>query len=71
VASARPHLRSSQASDLARQHAENPWASAATADDRARAALIVATPSFTSATLLVDGEHLVRRPDIARQEKED
>jgi NAD(P)-dependent dehydrogenase (short-subunit alcohol dehydrogenase family) len=63
-------LRSGSQTDarFAEQHTENPLGVGVTTDDLVRALrFIVATPSFTGTTLLIDsGEHLVGRPrDIA------
>jgi NAD(P)-dependent dehydrogenase (short-subunit alcohol dehydrogenase family) len=57
---------------FAQQHADNPLGVGVTTDDLVRALrFIVATPSFTGDTLIVDsGEHLVGRPrDIAFDKK--
>jgi NAD(P)-dependent dehydrogenase (short-subunit alcohol dehydrogenase family) len=67
-------LRSGSQSDarFAEQHAENPLGVGVTPDDLVRALrFIVATPSFTGDTLIVDsGEHLSGRPrDIAFDRK--
>jgi NAD(P)-dependent dehydrogenase (short-subunit alcohol dehydrogenase family) len=63
-------LRSGSQTDarFAQQHAQNPLAVGVTTDDLVRALrFIVATPTFTGDTLIVDsGEHLSGRPrDIA------
>lgn len=67
-------LRSGSQTDarFAEQHAANPLQVGVTTDDLARALrFIVATPSFTGDTLIVDsGEHLTGRPrDIAFDKK--
>jgi NAD(P)-dependent dehydrogenase (short-subunit alcohol dehydrogenase family) len=67
-------LRSGSQSEatFARQHKENPLGIGVTTDDLVRALrFILATPSFTGDTLIVDsGEHLVGRPrDIAFDKK--
>jgi NAD(P)-dependent dehydrogenase (short-subunit alcohol dehydrogenase family) len=63
-------LRSGSQTDarFAEQHTENPLGVGVTTDDLVRALrFIVATPSFTGDTLIIDsGEHLIGRPrDIA------
>src|SRR5215475_1945730 len=63
-------LRSGSQTDVrfAEQHSENPLGVGVTPDDLVRALrFIVATPSFTGDTLVIDsGEHLIGRPrDIA------
>ena len=67
-------LRSGSQTDarFAEQHAANPLEVGVTTDDLVRALrFIVATPSFTGDTLIVDsGEHLIGRPrDIAFDKK--
>jgi NAD(P)-dependent dehydrogenase (short-subunit alcohol dehydrogenase family) len=67
-------LRSGSQTDarFARQHKENPLGVGVTTDDLARALrFIVATPTYTGDTLIVDsGEHLIGRPrDIAFDKK--
>ncbi len=67
-------LRSGSQTDarFAQQHTENPLGIGVTTDDLARALrFIVATPSYTGDTLVVDsGEHLIGRPrDIAFDKK--
>lgn len=67
-------LRSGSQTDVrfAQQHTENPLGVGVTLDDLVRALrFIVATPSFTGDTLIVDsGEHLSGRPrDIAFDKK--
>ena len=67
-------LRSGSQTDarFAEQHAANPLGVGVTTDDLVRALrFIVATPSYTGDTLIVDsGEHLTGRPrDIAFDKK--
>jgi hypothetical protein len=67
-------LRSGSQTDakFAQQHTENPLGVGVTTDDLVRALrFIVATPSFTGDTLVIDsGEHLTGRPrDIAFDRK--